>query len=291
MAAAGDVEGEVAPGFRVLALRTPTLPPATTTNTAIIGERGLLVVEPATPHAGEQRRLDGALESLTAAGAVVEAVVITHHHADHIGYARQLADHHGVPLMAHPKTADRVPFAVDRSWSGDETLTLRDGRRITGLLTPGHAPGHLCLVDETTRVAHAGDMVAGEGFVLIDPDDDGDMSAYLESLERLRAHALTALVPAHGPVIRDPDALLTHYRAHRLDREARVWAALCGDPSDLESVLRVAYADTPAVLHPLARKSLRAHLSKLVAEGRARQEGDTYVSVPDPGSVPVPDPD
>lgn len=269
---------EVAPGFWVWPLRTPTLPPATTTNTAVIGDRSLLVVEPATPHAEERARLAAWLDTRVAAGARVEAVAITHHHTDHVGWARGVADQFGVPLWAHPATAARVEFTVDRQVQGGDVLELGDGRRIEACFTPGHAPGHVCFVDRATGVVHAGDMVAGEGFVMIDPDDGGDMSVYLKSLGALLALDAKALVPAHGPVLEAPASVLRAYVEHRLAREGRVRAALeDGRPADLETLLARTYHDTPRAHWPLARKSLRAHLAKLVEDGEVRRVGLDYV--------------
>jgi ribonuclease/clavin/mitogillin len=88
-------------------------------------------------------------------------------------------------------------------------------------------------------------MVAGTGTILIDPEDDGDMIAYLASLERIAAARPVALVPAHGPVLDDPQACLRRYRAHRLMREERVLAAIPAAWRDLSAVLADAYADTP----------------------------------------------
>ena len=103
------------------------------------------------------------------------------------------------------------------------------------MFTPGHAPGHLCFVDAAARAIVAGDMVASVGTIIIEPDDDGDMRLYLESLRRLRGEVdggATCLLPAHGPPITDGGARLDFYVAHRLEREARVAAALGDAPRD-----------------------------------------------------------
>lgn len=257
----------IVPGVSRIALRTPTLPPATTTNALIVGHRRLAVIEPATPHADEQRRLDAELDARVAAGARVDAILITHHHADHTGYVRGLRKRLGVPVCAHPATAERVDFAVDALFEDGDVLELDEGHALEGVHTPGHAPGHLVYVDRRTRIAHAGDMVAGEGWIMIDPDDDGDMAAYLRSLERMRGLA-GKLVPAHGPVIADPEALLDAYVAHRLAREQKVLEAVVAGNAGEDDILAVAYEDTPPALWPLARRSLQAHLRKLADEGR-----------------------
>jgi glyoxylase-like metal-dependent hydrolase (beta-lactamase superfamily II) len=127
--------------------------------------------------------------------------------------------------------------------------------------------------ERSTGIAHAGDMVAGEGTVLIDPHDDGDMAQYLRSLGRLEAAGATRLVPAHGPVLDDPVGVCRHYVAHRLGREAKVLAAIDRGGRDFGDVLAQAYADTPRVLWRLAVRSLEAHLRKLVDEGAIERDG------------------
>lgn len=258
----------------MLPLRTPTLPPATTTNTLVVAGDRVAVIEPATPHEDERRVLDDVIEALAAEGRALAAILVTHHHPDHIGYAPALRDRHGVPVIAHAATAERVPFAIDRVVDDGARLDLGDGVSLRAVFTPGHAPGHLVWVEERSNVAHAGDMVAGEGTILVDPEDAGDMRDYLDSLARLRDLDATRLVPAHGPVLEDPRALVDHYVAHRLAREAKVIAALQGGATAMDDVLAQAYADTPTFLWPLARRSLAAHLGKLVRDGRVELAGD-----------------
>ena len=249
-----------------LHLRTPTLPPATATNTLILGGSRLVVIEPATPHAGDRARLDDALAALAAEGRSVEAILLTHHHADHIGYAEPLAQRLGVPIIAHADTMDRVAFAVDETWEDGQRLDLGEGFVVEAVHTPGHAPGHLVYYEHKTRLAYAGDMVAGQGTILIDPEDGGDMSQYLDSLRRLGALGAHALVPSHGDVLDDPLGVTEHYIAHRLAREAKVVDALADGPLPMDDLLARVYADTPTMLWPLARRVLRAHLNKLEAE-------------------------
>jgi glyoxylase-like metal-dependent hydrolase (beta-lactamase superfamily II) len=120
-----------------------------------------------------------------------------------------------------------------------------------------------------------GDMVAGIGTILIDPSD-GDMTAYLASLARMRALGPTALYPAHGPTIVDAIAKLDEYVAHRQMREARIAAALPAEPASARALVAIAYADTPAMMWPLAERSLLAHLVKLERDQRARRVGEAW---------------
>lgn len=264
---------EIAPGVRLLALRTPTLPPATATNTLVVGRRRLAVIEPATPYADEQVALDELLSALVGTGAEVAAILLTHHHQDHTGYATALRERTGAPIYAHARTAARLDFPVDVLLADGQEVALDDGFSLAAMHTPGHAPGHLVFCEQRTGLAYAGDLVAGTGTILIDPEDDGDMIAYLASLERVAAARPAALVPAHGPVLDDPQGCLRRYRAHRLMREERVLAAIPAAWRAISAVLAEAYADTPTALWPLAARSLEAHLRKLTAEGQVRRCG------------------
>jgi endoribonuclease LACTB2 len=254
-------------------LRTPTLPPATATNTLVVGSDRLVIIEPATPHADEQRLLDTLLARLLAEGRRIEAVAVTHHHRDHVGCVETLRDRWGVPVWAHAETAKRVDFTVDRELIDGERIELGDDVALEVVFTPGHAPGHVVFVETRSQIGYAGDMVAGEGSILIDPDDGGDMAAYLSSLERLDACATRSLVPAHGPVLERPAVVLDRYVQHRLQREAKVLAAWKPGGTPVGDILSAVYDDTPLHLWPLAARSLEAHLRKLEGEGRIVRDG------------------
>ncbi|WAS93852.1 MBL fold metallo-hydrolase [Nannocystis punicea] len=262
------------PGVWRVPYETPTLPPATATNTLIVGTRRVAVIEPATPYATERAALDALLTERAAAGAEIVAVLVTHHHGDHIGYAFELAQRLRAPIYAHSLTAARLDFPVDVTLADGDRLELDDGYVLRALFTPGHAPGHLVYCEERTGIAYAGDLVAGIGTILIDPADGGDMSAYLDSLARLGAARPTALVPSHGPVITAPQECLERYITHRRQREGRVLAALHAGATRMPELLAGAYSDTPREIWWLAERSLDAHLRKLEAEGRVRREPD-----------------
>jgi endoribonuclease LACTB2 len=258
----------VAPGIRVLALRTPTLPPAAHTNMYLVGpDQGpQMVIDPGSPYVDQQSVLDRAISQEADAGRPLALVLLTHHHGDHVGGAVALATRFGVPIAAHANTARRLATKVP------VTRELADGEDVHGvtcIYTPGHADGHLCF--EYGNASIVGDMVAGLGTILIDPVE-GNMTHYFASLNLLLARPATQLLPAHGPMIADGPAKLREYIAHRTMREDRVLAALRGkSDASAEELVPVAYADTPKLLWPLAERSLRAHLDKLVGEGRARE--------------------
>jgi len=271
-------------GVGMSPLRTPTLPPATHTNMVVFGSGDALLVDPATPFDDERGVLLAVLDDIERRGGQVREIWLTHHHGDHVGSAQFLADKLGVVIAAHPETARLLDgkVAVTRLLRDGEWIELAGDppRRVRALHTPGHAPGHLCFLEEHTRAIAAGDMVAGVGSILIDPSE-GDMAAYLDSLRRLKAESPSILVPAHGPTIAAAQSKLDEYIAHRLWREALVVAELgAAQPlSSRELVTRV-YRDVPEAIHPIAERSLLSHLLKLRAEGRASLDGDLWAARP-----------
>lgn len=273
----------VAFGVQRLSLRTPTLPPATHTNTYLVGEADFVVVEPASPYAPEQAALFAAVDARIAKGHRLLGALVTHHHNDHVSAAWTLRARYGVPLMAHAETARRLTARgpVDRALrEGDELDAALRALEIQVLHTPGHAPGHLCLWSERHRWLVAGDMVASVGTILVDVDDGGDMDAYLEQLARLADLSPRRILPAHGDPIDDAVGRLRFYVHHRLQREARILDAVVAGCGDLGTIVARAYDDTPVAAWPLAARAARAHLQRLIKrgsvalrEGRYRFEG------------------
>lgn len=277
MTAAPDLQitWEPAPDVAVVALRTPTLPPATATNTTLLG-RAPWVVDPATPHPDERERLLAVLARSARDGRRPRAIVLTHHHRDHVGAAAWLRDALGLPILAHPRTRELLvgELAID--------ATIGPGDRLDGWTvhhTPGHASGHIVLHDPARGVLVAGDMVATTGTIIVDPPD-GHMASYLASLRALRALAAEVLIPAHGAPIIGATAVhahLSYYLAHRETRERQVLAALSHSASSLDAITRGAYPELAPSLLPLARRSALAHLDKLVDEGRATAHADGWI--------------
>lgn len=274
------------PGIKQLPLLTPTLPPAEHTNAYLVGHERLLLVDPATYDEGERALLAEMVETAVASGAKLEAVVLTHHHADHMGSAAWVRARFGVPVWGHEITGellrDQVP--LDRHLFEGDALPLgadESGSEFTPLVlfTPGHAPGHIVLVDRRgeQEALLAGDMVAAVGSIIIDPSD-GDMARYIAELRRLAARRPGLVFPAHGPPIEAGTAKLEAYVAHRLWREQKVLDALVarGTESSPEDLVPAAYDDTPAALHPLAARACLAHLQKLASEGQIRRSGARF---------------
>lgn len=271
----------VAPTIQMLPVRTPTLPPATHTNTFLVGTGEAVLVEPATPYREEQDVMTEWVQGARLRGVEPIAILATHHHPDHVGGAMALRERLQLPLWAHAMTAQRLDgiVEVDRAIQDGERIELEGPipTSLTAVHTPGHAPGHLCFIEEASGMMIAGDMIASVGTIIVEPTD-GDMLLYLESLRTMSNLEPTALLPAHGDVIRDPQAILSFYIEHRLMREGKVLEALRsrGVPSRPRHLVASAYDDTPKALWPLALGSIEAHLIKLEREGRISKQGDRW---------------
>lgn len=272
---------EVQADLRVVPVRTPTLPPATHTNCVVVGRRDVVVIDPASPYEDEQQRLRSWLE---ANELRVCAILLTHQHPDHVGGANALRDALDVPVLAHPATTAALEGLVrvdDALFEGDlvsEAIEADLDLPLRVLHTPGHARGHLAFRDERTGAVVAGDLVAEQGTIVIDPPD-GDMADYLATLGRLIVLGTGVIIPAHGgPIPRGEDKLL-EYIGHRQMREEQLQDALgarpqrSGRPIDLVPTI---YPDVPPMFHPLAARQVLAHLLKLEQEGTVdRPDGST----------------
>lgn len=267
--------------MEIFPARTPTLPPATHTNSYALGGRELILVEPATPYEDERREWLAWARGFASQGRMLTSIVVTHHHADHVGGAAFFARELGLQVWAHLETATRMrDVPVARRLKDGDVIVLGNAvpTAFRVLHTPGHAAGHICLFDEVQGTIIVGDMVASVGSILIDPRD-GDMTTYLAQLHRLAALRTRLALPAHGEPIESPAALFNRYIAHRLMRERQVELALSasGDTgARLEMLMPIAYGDTPALMWPVARLSLEAHLLKLERDGRAQRIEDRW---------------
>ena len=206
-------------------------------------------------------------------------ILCTHTHVDHSPAAALLQKKTGAQVLGRP-----APPGQDGTFKPD--LVLENGQRIDlgeislrAIHTPGHASNHLCYLLEQTKMLFTGDHVMQGSTVVINPPD-GDMRAYLQSLERLLGEDLAIIAPGHGYLIGAPHKEIRRLIAHRLNRERKVVAALerLEHPS-LDEMLPLVYDDVPERIHRVAARSLTAHLDKLVAEGAVRLEESRYTLV------------
>jgi glyoxylase-like metal-dependent hydrolase (beta-lactamase superfamily II) len=163
---------------------------------------------------------------------------------------------------------------------------LENGQRVDlgeialrAIHTPGHASNHLCYLLEQTKMLFTGDHVMQGSTVVINPPD-GDMRAYLHSLEKLLDEDIAIIAPGHGYLIGAPKKELKRLIAHRLAREEKVRNALVKlREASVEEMLPLVYDDVPARLHRWAARSLTAHVDKLVADGAVRASAGRYALV------------
>ena len=253
----------IRPGLVYLPLITPTLPPAQHTLCFLLGTEKVVIVDPGAPDSHQLERIKSVLQDRP-----VEAVLFTHHHADHVG-GLDWCLQRDWPIWAHPQTASQLGLAtLDRQ--------LHDGDQVQDwqvLHTPGHASGHLALWEPATKILLCGDLVSGISTILI-PPPDGDMGDYFASLRRCQQLQPRLVMPSHGGPFGPGSDLLGQTLQHRLDRESKVLAALGGT---FAKILRQAYADVSGPALKLARISLLAHLQKLKREGRAQCRDDRWL--------------
>ncbi|MHC4851993.1 MAG: MBL fold metallo-hydrolase [Planctomycetota bacterium] len=276
------------PGIIMASIRTPTLPPATTTNCYLVGRERLQIVDPGTPYEDELMRLYELLDELVDEGCHLDNILLTHHHPDHVGGVHALAQRFDLPVRAHPLTLDRLKPGFRRG------EPLQDGDRIDlgaapdgshgwhlqAIFTPGHDRGHHCFRESRYDAVLVGDMLSTVSTIVIDPPE-GHLQTYMDSLARLQETPMTTLYPAHGPALPDGHDLVRKYVRHRNLRQNSLAAAVAKGPTTAEELLPQVYWDVPRDLYPIAARSLLAGLEKLREEGRARCEGDMW-QVTDP---------
>lgn len=223
---------------------------------------------------GRPRHLAGIAAEAPAGPA---CVVVTHAHEDHVS---------GAPALARRFPASRfvkVPWGErDAAWPVP-WQPLRDGDvldtgsgPLTVVHTPGHAPDHVVLWHAESRTAFTGDLLVQGSTVVIPASRGGRLADYLSSLTRLAALGPVRALPAHGPVIDDPLALIEAYLAHRRGREAQVLEALAAGPVTAEAIAARLYRDLDPALTRMAAESVLAHLVKLEDDARAVRDGSTW---------------
>jgi glyoxylase-like metal-dependent hydrolase (beta-lactamase superfamily II) len=255
------------------------------TNTYLVGEQELAVIDPGPDDAAHVRAI------LAAGAGRIRWILCTHTHLDHAAAAATLKKATGAKTAAMAQAGTPAPGAehnvrsvLDRPLADGDTIDL-DGCSLRALHTPGHASNHLCFLLLQTGMLFTGDHVMQGSTVVIGPPD-GNMRSYLQSLRRLLELELAVLAPGHGYLIHDPHAEAARLIEHRLRRESKVREALleAGGIAPLVTLLPRVYDDVPPTLHPLAAKSLQAHLDKLVEDGDVRYVGGSYASVTRPST-------
>lgn len=256
---------EIRRGVTLVPLMSKTLSSATHTNCLIVGERRLYVIDPGSDDPAELKHLATQLDHLSELGAEVEAVLLSHSHSDHTAGVDFVRERYKVPVMAHEATNEQVAFRVDRLIADGEVLVSPGDPdwRLRAVHTPGHDPGHLCFLEESTGALLAGDMTANPGTIVVSRNYRGDMAAFMDSLQRLLEIDCKLIIPSHGMPLGDPRRHLREHLEHRLWREQKIRSAYESGARTFDELLAHAYDDAPVEVLPLARHSLDAHLAKL----------------------------
>jgi glyoxylase-like metal-dependent hydrolase (beta-lactamase superfamily II) len=238
------------------------------TNTWVLDDGGgaVIVIDPGPVDSKHVRSI---METVGSRSLV--AVLVTHTHSDHAPLANPISRDMGVPA---------VGYAAGPSFEPD--IRLLDGARfdvgelgLEVIYTPGHSDDHLCF--RAGNVLFTGDHIMGGSSVMVE-----DMGRYLRSLQKLRGTGLERLHPGHGEDMSDPDTVIDWYLAHRLQRHEQVFEAIESGAGTVPEIVEIVYADVDSSLHPLAARSVQAHVTLLQDEERIALRGDHLVAAPSP---------
>jgi glyoxylase-like metal-dependent hydrolase (beta-lactamase superfamily II) len=252
----------------------------TGTQTHIVGDRDLAVIDPGPD---DPAHLDAILSVV--ADRPVRAIVVTHHHRDHSPASRPLAVATGAPVVgAAPLVAaddvGRSDAAFDAGYAPDHVLSEGDavageGWTLTALATPGHTSNHLCFALAETQALFSGDHVMGWATSVVSPPD-GDMGAYMASLERLLERDDRVYYPGHGEAVENPRRLVRGMLGHRRQREGQILRLLRERAQATGAMVERMYAGLDPRLLPAAERSVLAHLYDLDRRGLVTGEGEIW---------------
>jgi glyoxylase-like metal-dependent hydrolase (beta-lactamase superfamily II) len=259
------VAGALSPMVRRIVAANPSMMTGPGTNTYLVGIDEIAVIDPGPDDTAHLDAIAGC------GGDRIRWILLTHTHEDHSPGAVGLKKRTGAEILAFGPGEGRGRVKLDGTLTDGAVIEATEFH-LTALHTPGHASNHLCYLLNEERTLFTGDHIMQGSTVVISPPD-GDMAAYLASLERLKAirPRLKAIAPGHGHVIDDPLAAIDGYIEHRLAREKQVLDALRSrGTTTVAEIVEDVYADVAPELHPVARRSVWAHLRKLADEGEAK---------------------
>jgi len=268
----------VAPMIRRIVARNPSPFTFKGTGTYVVGNGDVAVIDPG-PDIAEH--VDALVAGLP--GERVTHILITHTHRDHSPAARALQTASGAPTYGFGPHAGgkRGDPAVEEGgdWDFAPDVTLRDGDRVAGkgwtfeaVHTPGHTSNHLCFALADAGVLFSGDHVMGWSTSVIAPPD-GDMAAYMASLDKLLGRRDAVYWPTHGPAITEPHEHVRAFIAHRREREAGILGCLRAGVERVDAIVERLYVGLQPGLRRAAGRSVHAHLIDLVARGLVECDG------------------
>ena len=269
----------VGPGIRRVIANNPSPFTLYGTGTYILGTGQVAVIDPGPADPEHIKAIVAAT-----AGERISHVLVTHTHMDHSPGCKLLAEHTEAPTYAYgPHGAGKAEEGVQVEEGGDMDFKpdheVRHGDIITGgdwsvecVYTPGHTSNHMCFALREAKALFTGDHVMGWSTSVISPPD-GDMSAYMASLDLLLARDDALYWPTHGPAILEPKKHVEAFIAHRLEREQQILAAIRGGVSNITAMVPDMYKGTPEFLYPAAARSVFAAVQGLIDQGSLRCEG------------------
>jgi glyoxylase-like metal-dependent hydrolase (beta-lactamase superfamily II) len=271
---------QLEPGIARLLAHNPSAFTYFGTQTYLVGEREVAVIDPGPDLPEHLEAMEKAI-----GGRPVAAIMCTHTHRDHSPAARPLAEATGAPIIGcAPLALETVGPRADAAFDGDympdrvladgEALTV-DGKDIVAVATPGHTSNHLCFACDGALMT--GDHVMGWSTTVVVPPD-GDMAAYMASLEKLRQRDDRVYYPAHGPAVTNPLQYVRHLVGHRMQREKQILTLVAERPREIPDIVANAYPALDPRLVTAAGGSVYAHLLDLQKRGLVRREGETWTA-------------
>ncbi|WJY21171.1 MBL fold metallo-hydrolase [Fontisubflavum oceani] len=280
---------EIAPMLRKIMAPNPSPMTEQGTNTYLIGETDLAVIDPGPM---SEAHLHAILAAIGPSQRI-STILVTHSHLDHSPLAHPLAAATGAPVLAagpsnwgRSQAMEALAEAgligggegVDDAFVPDDQIAdgdqiEGDGWQIDVIATPGHMANHLSFA--WNGALFSGDLVMGWATSLISPPD-GDMTAFYASLARLQSREDQIYYPGHGASIFDPQVRCAELIAHRQAREAQILAALETSPADTRRLAQLIYTDTPAALLPAAERNILAHLIDFMERNLVSSRGPLH---------------
>ncbi|MDO8901260.1 MAG: MBL fold metallo-hydrolase [Phenylobacterium sp.] len=271
---------QVSPLIRRVVARNPGPFTFMGTGTYIVGRGEVAVIDPGPDLPEHLEAILAALEP----GEHVTHILVTHHHSDHSPLARPLKAKTGAAIYGcavgaaaeestiRTEAGADFDFAPDISLCGGGQVLEGPGWTLEAVATPGHTSNHICFALKEENALFSGDHIMGWSTTVITPPD-GDMTDYMESLERVKARDFDILWPTHGPPIREVKPFIEAYAAHRRAREAQVLAAVGEGYERIVDMVPVLYAEVDSRLHPAAARSVLGHMIDLVRRGKVATDG------------------